>query len=247
MWGYKTSGTILKASADQSLNDVLSSYQSSTGSGLLGFILSNSTTDKNGFFDPSYVSLNSSNLPLWWPITDEGPTPGWTMPSYIDIEKGKSISIGTGMLTRSGQSPPSVNMDATLASSYYELFRYNVEGGGHSSFHDFIAGHMLTMYSPNDPLFYLHHSEVDHNWSLWQDQGAFYTDPTEEGYKSGSSFVGERMQDYVWPFSASFYRPMQNKIQTFSISWPLNPFPTLSRTVTLADVLKRKNAVYYAP
>ena len=35
--------------------------------------------------------------------------------------------------------------------------------------HGVISGHMSTNWSPADPLFYLHHSNVDRLWTMWQD------------------------------------------------------------------------------
>lgn len=30
-------------------------------------------------------------------------------------------------------------------------------------------GNMIKMYSPDDPLFFLHHSQIDRIWAIWQD------------------------------------------------------------------------------
>lgn len=38
----------------------------------------------------------------------------------------------------------------------------------HNSPHVNIGGHMSTMYSPNDPIFYLHHANIDKLWANWQ-------------------------------------------------------------------------------
>ncbi len=48
-------------------------------------------------------------------------------------------------------------------------FRHELENGAHRLVHIVIAGHMGTNWSPADPLFYLHHSNVDRIWSMWQD------------------------------------------------------------------------------
>ena len=48
-------------------------------------------------------------------------------------------------------------------------FRHEIENGPHRLIHVIIGGHMRTNYSPADPLFYLHHSNVDRIWSMWQD------------------------------------------------------------------------------
>ncbi|QRW21114.1 tyrosinase [Rhizoctonia solani] len=38
----------------------------------------------------------------------------------------------------------------------------------HDKVHNAIGGDMLEHYSPNDPLFYLHHAQIDRIWTLWQ-------------------------------------------------------------------------------
>ena len=43
------------------------------------------------------------------------------------------------------------------------------EGGPHAAPHSFIGGPMLDMLSPSDPLFFVHHANVDRIWALWQD------------------------------------------------------------------------------
>jgi hypothetical protein len=47
--------------------------------------------------------------------------------------------------------------------------RSALEGGPHPGPHQFIGGDMSDMSSPNDPLFFVHHSNVDRIWALWQD------------------------------------------------------------------------------
>lgn len=62
-------------------------------------------------------------------------------------------------------------LDAILRITRYGLdsnFRETMEGL-HGSVHVWVGGHMETFASPNDPIFFLHHSNVDRIWSLWQD------------------------------------------------------------------------------
>ena len=39
----------------------------------------------------------------------------------------------------------------------------------HNAGHRFIGGHMAGAFSPNDPVFWLHHANVDRIWAQWQD------------------------------------------------------------------------------
>ena len=49
-------------------------------------------------------------------------------------------------------------------------FRQELEGGQrlHGFGHVWIGGSMLAMSSPNDPLFWLHHANIDRLWAEWQ-------------------------------------------------------------------------------
>ncbi len=57
-------------------------------------------------------------------------------------------------------------------------FRSAFEAGAHSRPHLFIGGAMNSFASPDDPIFWLHHSYVDKIWSMWQDCHAFL-DPND--------------------------------------------------------------------
>ena len=46
-----------------------------------------------------------------------------------------------------------------------------LEATPHNGVHNWIAGEMITMTSPRDPLFFLHHANVDRIWQSWNRQG----------------------------------------------------------------------------
>ena len=54
--------------------------------------------------------------------------------------------------------------------SSFNDYRYYVEGVPHGAVHQYIAGDMGPSSSPNEPLFFLHHAQIDRLWALWQDQ-----------------------------------------------------------------------------
>jgi len=64
-------------------------------------------------------------------------------------------------------------MDVIDYSAEYGIFRPTIEGTPHALPHVCIGGdvgaHMATYYSPDDPIFYLHHTFVDFIWAVWQD------------------------------------------------------------------------------
>jgi hypothetical protein len=48
-------------------------------------------------------------------------------------------------------------------------FRTALEGGPHATPHNYIGATMTTMHAPDDPIFFLHHANVDRIWAIWQD------------------------------------------------------------------------------
>jgi len=64
-------------------------------------------------------------------------------------------------------------MDLIDYSPRYQFFRPFLEGTPHPLPHVCVGGpslgDMATLYSPNDPIFFVHHSFVDFIWALWQD------------------------------------------------------------------------------
>lgn len=48
-------------------------------------------------------------------------------------------------------------------------FRLDFEIGPHLMVHAIVGGQMDSFFSVSDPLFYLHHSNVDRLWAMWQD------------------------------------------------------------------------------
>ncbi|KXT07743.1 hypothetical protein AC579_4702 [Pseudocercospora musae] len=52
----------------------------------------------------------------------------------------------------------------------YEDFKWDVEFRLHNTMHPSIGGDFLALTAANDPLFFLHHAQLDHLWWRWQQQ-----------------------------------------------------------------------------
>ncbi|KAI8055653.1 hypothetical protein BDF22DRAFT_618057, partial [Syncephalis plumigaleata] len=53
-------------------------------------------------------------------------------------------------------------------SKDFSTFSVQLEGTCHARVHNGIGGGMLNMYSPSDPLFFMHHTMIDRIWWQWQ-------------------------------------------------------------------------------
>lgn len=67
-----------------------------------------------------------------------------------------------------------------------EAFEPVIEIGPHGTFHNIIGGVMASMSSPMDPVFWLHHAQIDRLWSAWVAAGAGrHLPPLTDAYWSG--------------------------------------------------------------
>jgi tyrosinase len=65
-----------------------------------------------------------------------------------------------------------------------------LEGTPHNSVHNWIGGNMSTMLSPTDPIFWLHHGNIDRIWASWNAQGnANTTDSLWRDFTFGNNFA----------------------------------------------------------
>ncbi len=131
------------------------------------------------------TGTNPTPTPPWWPA---GLT-GWRLPT--------AFGAGSGALRRSldvvANLPSVADLRAALARGTYPLFQNTLESGAgllsfnqmHNSIHGWVGGVPGQMsyprYSPFDPIFYLHHCNIDRLWTMWQLDGHANEYPTTGG------------------------------------------------------------------
>jgi len=129
---------------------------------------------RSGYFarnSPGTVG-NPTPVPPWWP---SGLT-GWTLPS--------AFGIWAGALQRNfdapSQLPTATDLRQTLGKPTYPNFQDALESGNgltsfhqmHNGLHGWIGGHMSDPAASSfDPIFYLHHCNIDRLWAMWQMDG----------------------------------------------------------------------------
>jgi tyrosinase len=95
--------------------------------------------------------------------------------NLVRVNRGLLRELGSGVLpSRSDVS--SVLLEPAYDSAPFNSdspgFRNLLEGwigaGAHNAVHVWVSGDMQFATSPNDPVFYLHHCNVDRIWSAWQ-------------------------------------------------------------------------------
>ena len=97
-----------------------------------------------------------------------------TVPPWIKTFKPTVIIPGTGTVAvqRKASIPATKNVTAIMAKTTFTDFTNHLEIGPHNQVHNEIGGPGGTManvmISPADPIFWLHHGNIDRLWSQWQ-------------------------------------------------------------------------------
>ena len=101
-------------------------------------------------------------LPYWDATNDR------TIPSRLaDPKLLADWSVNRGVWTPSQLATPEEET-AVLQTPSFRLFQKTLEGHIHGGVHNAVGGDMAGSASPSDPLFFLHHSNIDRLWSRWQ-------------------------------------------------------------------------------
>lgn len=113
-------------------------------------------------------------IPYWnWSKSQRFPS--WLeslMPSGLINRNGDLYDVERE--TGANGSLPNLNDIKTGMTSHptFTDFTLFIEGwrpyGAHNQVHVYMGGTMGTMYSPADPIFWLHHAECDRLWHIWQ-------------------------------------------------------------------------------
>ncbi|MCD9196125.1 tyrosinase family protein [Streptomyces albireticuli] len=162
--------------------------------------------------------LPPAERPAWWPAGAEG------FPVHPLLEEGFGTSLARGSVGVGW--PPTAAQTTRLEELVIQqpgvhplwYFWLVLEQGHdqitartHNRGHNFIGGHMSGAFSPNDPVFWLHHANVDRLWANWQKrrQAAVPGSTHEDHYPPGSQLSpftgsqappGHRPDDAMWPW-----------------------------------------------
>jgi hypothetical protein len=193
---------------------------------------------RQGYFarEAPGTGVNATPAPPWWPA---GLT-GWNLPA--------AFGTNAGALRRDldpvGLLPGTASIRNALDKGTYHDFQRAVEGGGgvvpfhqmHNALHGWVGGQMGTLASsPFDPLFYLHHCNIDRLWAMWQMDGH----ATDYG-PDATADAGHELNDMMFPWvgGAGGYTPVN---QVVGVNPP--DFSALP-AVTAADVLDHRALGY---
>lgn len=95
-----------------------------------------------------------------------------------------STQVG-GALAHDAFAPAIVNFHRGASRAFEPI----LESYPHNRVHSLIGGDMVTLQSPRDPIFWLHHANIDRLWSAWVAAGSGRTMPAKASAYWDDSFV----------------------------------------------------------
>lgn len=119
----------------------------------------------------------------------------------------------------SGNLPERAELDTALTQNNYDAnpfaegipdptpeqialsFRKVLEYALHNGPHQLVGGNMMPTTSPNDPLFFLHHSNIDKIWGIWQQR----PNGGITNYQPNAGTAGHDLTDVMAMLESSFF------------------------------------------
>ena len=193
-------------------------------------------------FDRPGVGANTTPLPAWWPPTLDG----WRIrPDLDDTNQGTSLrrflgqsngdtlpvqSDTVALLAITAANPANAAQRQAAAASFRTALEQGNNAVGvtssHNEVHRYVGGHMGAAMSTNDPIFWLHHCNIDRLWAMWQLDGHAGPD-----WFPVSAIQGHALADSMWPWVGNVPYFVGNAVPTFY-------FPNFGNIVrTNADLL----------
>ena len=188
--------------------------------------------------------------------------------SGIQLWKKDSLERKMGQDPSSQTLPIQSDVDYALASIVYDVdpwnksptthgFRNTLEGfttipydavpgiarNLHNRVHVWIGGAMADVpTAPNDPVFFLHHCNIDRLWALWQHKNPKEFDPTTTTYPKERALPAHNPKERALP--------EHNPLEGHKLEDPMAPWNVFSKSpfVTASEVLDFRSLGYeYSP
>lgn len=99
-------------------------------------------------------------LPYWDWVAERALPAALTAPALL-----RSWSVTRHW--NSASLPTATDVQAVMTIGDFPTFQFELEGL-HDRVHNAVGGNMSTAASPSDPLFFLHHANIDRLWDQWQ-------------------------------------------------------------------------------
>ncbi|KAG7092538.1 hypothetical protein E1B28_008888 [Marasmius oreades] len=110
----------------------------------------------------------NTTLTIGAPTTQTGPedSPHCLIREWNNGRQDANGNWIIGDMAKSSYNTPVLRQ--IYSSTNYFDFEWRLENGPHAYLHNRIGGDMRPHTAPNDPIFYLHHANIDRIWAKWQ-------------------------------------------------------------------------------
>jgi tyrosinase len=120
----------------------------------------------------------------YWKSSEEQAFPSWLLPFTPTVTLAGGPHLVNRNIGAFATLPDAASVAAALANGTFNPFASALEGV-HNSGHVWVGGTMQSIRTaPADPVFWMHHAEIDRLWSVWQE-----THPTEHPPLAGAAAV----------------------------------------------------------
>jgi tyrosinase len=135
--------------------------------------------------------------------------PYWDWMSYrrLPVSLNHPAQLRRWRLTRQWDNdflPTRAEITATMRRRSFAAFQSRLEGL-HGGVHIGVGGQMATARSPADPLFWLHHANIDRLWASWQQRHAGQRAKNRSEVLKPKAMFGVTVSE-VWRISKLGYR-----------------------------------------
>ena len=132
---------------------------------------------------------SSWSLPYWnWTSKRERQLPAMFRDTASELytpNRDPAMNDGTGSLPASD-----VDYSSSFILTDFTNASLTIQGTPHGAVHVDVGGWMGSVpTAAQDPIFYLHHSNVDRLWDLWLAQGGGRSDPVNDSTWTGRKFI----------------------------------------------------------
>ena len=113
----------------------------------------------------------------YWKSSEEQAFPSWLLGFTPTVTLASGAHTVTRNIGAFATLPNAAAVASALASATYNPFASALEGV-HNSGHVWVGGSMQSILTaPCDPVFWMHHAEIDRLWSVWQTSHAGQNPP----------------------------------------------------------------------
>jgi tyrosinase len=133
---------------------------------------------KNGTIPNPFYDLQKLNV-TFWKDPSNAQSNNWSA-NPVTTKGARALLKGQGLQSNpnSGQNFTQSHIDDIKEQTDFDIFKGQIESGPHNNAHTITGGtstgtngHMRSGMSPLDPIFWLHHCNVDRIWAEWQSAG----------------------------------------------------------------------------